>query len=105
MGDPAFRHEVSMARASLMDRAVGIMAAGAADAAETLVTLADRGTAKHGIRLSAARTILDVSGRLFETSELVARIEALKPPGPTGAGAFGDDPAPRSPRSSPGRLP
>lgn len=74
--DPAFRRRVSEFRASLLSEAVGRLSEAANEAVSTLKALLSSRT--DSVRLSAARTILELGPKLREQAELEERIAALE---------------------------
>ena len=74
--DPGFRMEVSRARGELLAAAVGQLSAAAGDAARALRELL--GSDNENIRLSAARSVLDMAGKLTTAVELEERIRSLE---------------------------
>jgi AcrR family transcriptional regulator len=79
--DPAFRWTVADARGRLLEHAVGQLAEASTAAAATLRALLD--AEADTVRLGAARSILELGGRLREWVELEARIAALEARGST----------------------
>jgi hypothetical protein len=74
--DPALRRRVSEIRTSFLGEAVGRLTEAANEAVSTLrALLAAR---SEGVRLSAARTILELGAKLREQTELEERITALE---------------------------
>jgi hypothetical protein len=74
--DPEFRQRVTCLRAEMVAQAAGQLADGMAEAATTLRRLL---TAEaESVRLSAARSILEIGTRLRETVELEARLQAIE---------------------------
>src|SRR5437762_95220 len=73
------------ARAGMVARAVGLLAAASTAAAATLARLL--AAEADGIKLSAARAILEVGGRLREAGEIEERIAALERSLDAGQGA------------------
>jgi hypothetical protein len=76
VADPAFRRRVAELRAEMVGRALGRMADGMTEAADTLrLLLAARG---ESVRLGAARALLELGAKLRESVELEQRILALE---------------------------
>jgi len=74
--DPAFSRRVSEIRTSFLSEAVGRLSEAANEAVSTLKALL---TARsESVRLSAARTILELGPKLREQAELEERITALE---------------------------
>ncbi len=74
--EPDFRHEVLAARAALIERATGRLAASTTQAADALVELlADE---SPSVRLSAARALLDYAGKYMETGDVTERISRIE---------------------------
>jgi hypothetical protein len=76
LADPAFRQRVTEARAEMVERALGQLADGASEAVGTLRKLLK--AKADPVKLSAARTILEVGNKLRESVELQQRIAALE---------------------------
>jgi hypothetical protein len=76
LADPAFRLRVSAARAEMVAQALGRLAGAMTEAADTLRQLL--GAEAESVRLSAARTILELGNRLRESVELEERLAALE---------------------------
>ena len=76
IADPDFRRRVVEARAEMMARALGKLADGMAEAADTLRQLL---RAKgESVRLGAARSILELGNNLREAAENEARLQAVE---------------------------
>jgi hypothetical protein len=75
--DPDFRRRVGELRGDMVQRALGRMADGMAEAAHVLRALLDAST-PPAVRLGAARTLLELGTKLRESVELEARIAALE---------------------------
>jgi hypothetical protein len=76
IADPGFRQRVTDARDEMVSRAVARLSATSTLAADTLRELL---TARsETVRLSAARTVLELGMKLRETEDLAARIAALE---------------------------
>jgi HEAT repeat protein len=81
--DPKFRVRVSELRAEMVERALGKLAEGMAEAVDTLRRLL--GAERESVRLAAARAILEMGIKLQEATkleELDARMHALETDGP-----------------------
>jgi HEAT repeat protein len=76
LADPAFRHQLSELRAAMVERALGKMADGMAEAADTLRQLLH--AKSEPVRLGAARSILELGNRLREAVELEQRLAELE---------------------------
>jgi hypothetical protein len=76
MADPAYRHRVADLRAGMVERALGKMADGMADAADTLRRLL--GADGESVQLGAARSLLELGVKLRESVELEARLATLE---------------------------
>jgi hypothetical protein len=74
--DPAFKARVTKARADMVERALGHLAAGTTEAAVALRQLLRHADAK--VRLGAAKAILDSEMKLRAEVDLARRIEALE---------------------------
>ena len=76
VADLDFRRRVAELRAEMVGRALGRMADGMTDAADTLRALL---TAEgESVRLGAARSILELGNKLRESVELEQRLQALE---------------------------
>lgn len=73
---PAFQQRVSELRQEMTGEAVGKLTAGMGYAASTLRSLLD--AESDGIRLSAARSVLELTLKLREQAELEAEVAALR---------------------------
>ncbi|SRR5579884_3864613 len=76
LADPAFCVRVTELRSEMVERALGKMADGMGEAADTLRQLL--GAKAESVRLAAARSILEMGIKLREATELDARLRALE---------------------------
>jgi len=76
LSDPAFRRQIAEARAELMEKALGKLASAAAEAVDTLRKLLK--AEAESARLGAARSIIELAGRLRASVELEERLRALE---------------------------
>jgi hypothetical protein len=74
--DPDFRARVERARADLVERALGHLAQGAAEAAITLRNLL--AAPDDRVKRGAARAVLELGSKLRETVELSGQVEELR---------------------------
>jgi hypothetical protein len=74
--DPDFRQRVGELRADMVQQALGKMADGMAEAADTLRQLLH--AKSESVRLGAARSLLELGVKLRESVELETRIAALE---------------------------
>jgi hypothetical protein len=74
-----FRQRVNALRGEMTDRAVGELAAGAAEAVATLRQLAREGN-EPSVRLQAAAKLLTHYGPMTESNEIRQRLDALESP-------------------------
>jgi hypothetical protein len=74
--DPAFRRRFSAVRGEMLARAVGLLADASTKAVTTLTSLLEGES--ESVRLSAAKSILELGPRLRESTELEARINQLE---------------------------
>jgi hypothetical protein len=74
--DPAFRRRAAELRADMMQRALGKLAEGMAEAADALRNLLASGS--DAVKLAAARAILEIGPRLRDTVEFEQRLNALE---------------------------
>jgi hypothetical protein len=77
LAEPDFRRRVTQARAAMVERALGKLADGAAEAVDTLRKLMHKAKAES-VRLAAARAMLELGNRLREAVELEQRLAALE---------------------------
>lgn len=77
LDDPAFKAQVQVTRADLVESAVGILARVTTTAAETLAQLLDKNIAPT-VRLGAARAVIELGAKLREQQDLEGRIAALE---------------------------
>ena len=75
--DPAFRRRVAQLRGDMVQRALGRMAHGMAEAADVLRALLAPAM-PPAVRLGAARSLLELGVRLRESVELEARLASLE---------------------------
>ncbi len=87
--EPAFQALVGQLRSRLVDTAVGQLAEGMADAAQTLRALLK--AESESVRLGAARVLLEATIRVREQSELAGRIANLEQLLADGPGQEGGD--------------
>jgi hypothetical protein len=81
LADPMFRQRVHVLRGQMVTRALGRMADGMSEAADTL-----RGLLKaesEAVQLGAARSLLELGCKLREAVELEERVTALETKGET----------------------
>jgi hypothetical protein len=84
LADPGFRKRLAEARATMLNRALGHLSQGAAEASVTLRKLLRSEDAK--VRPGAARSILEAVGKLQESVDVedrLAALEAIGQGGPT----------------------
>jgi hypothetical protein len=74
--DPAFRRRVLQLRGEMTGRAAGALADGMSAAVQTLRDLLSAG--KEGVRLNAAKAILQLSAELGQIADLEQRIRDLE---------------------------
>ncbi len=75
--DPAFRRRIATARAEVLERALGHLAQGSAEAAIVLRSLLAESKDER-IRLAAARAVLELGPRLREDVEVAEEIAELR---------------------------
>jgi hypothetical protein len=76
MANPGFRFRVAELRSEMVQRALGRMADGMAEAADTLRALLQ--AEGESVRLGAARALLELGAKLRETVELGSKVEELE---------------------------
>ncbi len=74
--DAAFRRRVDELRRAMLQRALGFLADGMAEAAGVLRQLL--AAKSESVRLGAARSLLELTPKLWETVEVEARLAALE---------------------------
>jgi len=74
--DPTFRRRLQQARGDMLERALGHLAAGAADAAVTLRKLMK--SRKQSVQLAASRLTLELGQRLREATDVEERLRTLE---------------------------
>jgi transposase-like protein len=75
--DKEFARQVSNLQSELFARAIAVLTDGAAEAAAVLRLLCVKGTTEK-VRLSAARAVLELTGRLREMVQLEERLAAVE---------------------------
>jgi hypothetical protein len=75
--DPDFRQRLHTLRAEMIERGLGKLADGVADAAQALRNLLAEGKSES-VKLAAAKVILEQAVKLREAAELEERIRALE---------------------------
>jgi lambda repressor-like predicted transcriptional regulator len=78
LAEPAFKSEVDAARAQMVSDALGRLSDSATAAARALRAIVEDNQMPPGVRVSAARNILEMGTRLRESVELEQRIAALE---------------------------
>ncbi len=76
LADPTFRQQVTDARTAAIDQAVARLTAASTAAATTLLRLLE--AESESVRLSAARSILELGCRLRESQEMAAQVQELR---------------------------
>jgi hypothetical protein len=76
VADPDFRRRIAELQAEMVGRALGKMAEGMTEAADTLRALLN--SEGESVRLGAARSILELANKLREAVELDERLAALE---------------------------
>jgi hypothetical protein len=76
MADPDFRQRVDELRTEMVGRALGRLADGMTDAADTLRALLR--AEGESVRLGAARALLELGAKLRESVELASKLEELE---------------------------
>jgi hypothetical protein len=75
--DPVFRERLQQVRADMVQRASGMLTAATGEAVRTLLSLQKESVAA-GVRLGAARAILELSIKLRELADLEERLAAVE---------------------------
>jgi len=95
LADPDFRRRLTEARADMVQRALGKLADASTEAADSLRKLLQ--AKKETVRLSAARTILELGNRLREAVEFEQRLSALEENRRTAGAEHEEPPTPQTP--------
>jgi hypothetical protein len=77
LADPKFRARLHQLRGETLERAGGMLTAATLKSVSTLVSLQDAGH-PAGVRLQAAKSVLELALRVREVAELEARLAALE---------------------------
>jgi hypothetical protein len=77
LAEPGFREHVRQLRADMVQRSTAMLTAAALEAVKTLVEL-EGSVMPAPVRLGAARAILELGGKLRESTELAERLAALE---------------------------
>jgi hypothetical protein len=77
LADPAFRAQVTEARAEIVRRAAGMFSAAGLQAVKTVATLQESATSE-AVRLGAARATIELGCKLREAVEWAERLAALE---------------------------
>ena len=77
LADAAFRRELAKMRAEMVQRSAGMLTAAALESVKTLITL-QAGTSPPGIRLGAAKAVLEIGVRIRESADLEERVAGLE---------------------------
>ena len=87
LGEPGFRERVQVLRSDMVERAAGMLTAASLEAVKTLLVLQEAAQ-PAGVRLGAARTVLEQGSKLREVADLQKRLSAweakMLPNDPTG---------------------
>jgi hypothetical protein len=75
--DPEFQGRLSQLKADMLKRATAMLTAASMEAVKTLLGLQAENM-PPGIRLGAARSILEIGNRLRDSTELFERVEAVE---------------------------
>jgi hypothetical protein len=75
--DEAFRRRLQAARADMVQRAAGLLTAAALEAVKTLLSL-QQAAVPAGVRLGAARAVLEIGMKLREVADLEVRLAELE---------------------------
>jgi hypothetical protein len=76
LADPAFKQRIQTMRGDMIEQALGRMANSMSEAADVLRDLLK--AESESVRLSAARTLLDLGAKLREAVELEERLSSLE---------------------------
>lgn len=78
LDDPGFVNQVKAAQDEILEGTTRIVAAAASRAVATLQGIMEDAGNPSGARVSAARTLLDTSMRIFELQNIQRRLEAIE---------------------------
>ena len=77
LAEPEFKKRLQGIRSDMVQRAAGALTASAQQAVQTLLALQKEGV-QDGVRLGAARAVLDMGMKVREMAELEQQIEELR---------------------------
>lgn len=77
LADPMFQQKLRDFQTELVKRTSGLLTAASIEAVKTLLTLLDRNVS-GGIRLGAARTVLEMGLKLREVVDLETRLQTVE---------------------------
>ena len=75
--DPDIQRRLSQVKSDMLKRATAMLTAASMEAVKTLLGLQES-SMPPGIRLGAARSILEIGNRLRDSTELLERMEAIE---------------------------
>jgi hypothetical protein len=75
--EPAFQQRLQEVRTDLIERTAALMTAAGLESVKTLIALQQAGS-PAGVRLGAARTVLEIGPKLREVADLARRLAALE---------------------------
>jgi hypothetical protein len=77
LSDATFRRELAKMRSDMVQRSAGMLTAAALESVKTLITL-QAATSPPGVRLGAARAVLEIGVKLREAADLEDRVAGLE---------------------------
>jgi hypothetical protein len=77
LADASFRRELAKMRAEMVQRSAGMLTAAALESVKTLITLQGT-TSPPGIRLGAAKAVLEIGVKIRESADLEERVAELE---------------------------
>ncbi len=76
--DPEFKERIQDVQSDMVKRASGTLTAAGMEAIKTLLALLQSSSTPAGVRLGAARAVLELGGKLRDSVELEERLRALE---------------------------
>ncbi|MCF8567723.1 hypothetical protein LLE49_23670 [Alicyclobacillus tolerans] len=76
--EPDFKEQYRAAKSEAFHQAIGRLQQVSSVAVDTLESVMKDTEAPHSSRVSAAKTVLDISGKAIEMDEMMERIEKLE---------------------------
>jgi AcrR family transcriptional regulator len=76
--DPEFKKRIQDVQSDMVKRASGTLTAAGMEAIKTLLALLQSSSTPAGVRLGAARAVLELGGKLRDSVELEERLRSLE---------------------------